>query len=57
MMLRPVLLRAACRWWRVYSSRKMSDPTEEYTANSLVYDPNHLPNSPRKAGTDTAPAQ
>ena len=35
------------RWWRVYSSRKMSDPQEEYTANAMLYDPGHLPTSPR----------
>lgn len=43
------------RWWRAYSSRKMSKPEEEYTANAMVYDPEHLPHSPRKA--EATPAQ
>lgn len=41
------------RWWKTYSSRKMAD-SEEYTANAMVYDPNHMPHSPTAQTTPPA---
>lgn len=32
------------RWWTEYADRK-NDETDEYVANSLLYDRNHLPRS------------
>lgn len=32
------------RWWAEYADRK-NDETDEYVANSLLYDRNHLPRS------------
>ena len=33
-----------CRWWTEYADRK-NDEGDEYVANSLLYDRNHLPRS------------
>lgn len=44
------------RWWTEYADRK-NDETDEYVANSLLYDRNHLPRNAPAPDCVTAPTE